>query len=99
MLYLGSYVISIEALLEVFYYNRYNNYILPIDNAISLDVLMFVELSPPIISKRECHPVSLPAEPGLRYPTRFYRPQNFLSARTPLFHPVESMKMNDDGHV
>ena len=68
MLYLGSYVISIEALLEVFYYNRYNNYILPIHNAISLDVLVFVELSPPIISKRECHPVFLAAKPGWGIP-------------------------------
>jgi hypothetical protein len=88
-----------EALLEVFYYNRYNNYILPIHNAISLGVLMFVELSPPIISKRECHPVFLAAKPGWEYPTRFYRPPNFLPARTPLFHPLESMRMNDDGHV
>jgi hypothetical protein len=27
MLYFGSYVIFMETLLEVFYYNRYNNYI------------------------------------------------------------------------
>lgn len=99
MLYLGSYVISMQALLGVFYYNRHNNYIVPIDNAISLDMLMFVKLSPPRISKRECLLVSLPAEPGLRYPTRFYRPPNFLSARTPLFHPLESMGVNDNGHV
>jgi hypothetical protein len=88
-----------EALLKGFYYNRYNNNIFPIDNAKSLDVLIFVKLGPPIASKRECHPVSLSAEPGWGYPTRFYRPPNFLSARTSLFHPLESMGMNDDGHV
>jgi hypothetical protein len=77
-----------EAPLEVFYYNRYNNYIVPIDNAISLDVLMFIKLSPTIISKRECHPVSLPAEPGLRYPTRFYRPPNFMK-KTEVFKDCE----------
>jgi hypothetical protein len=88
-----------ETLLEVFYYNRYNNYIVPVDNAISLDMLIFVKLSPPIVSKRECHPVSLPAEPGWGDLTHFYRQPNFLVARTPLFHPLESMGMNDDGHV
>jgi len=36
-----------EALLEIFYYNRHHNDILTIDDTISLDALMLIELSPP----------------------------------------------------